>query len=130
MITHAGHQNQTVRVVRRLARITGVGLLLFWGAFFIEHLSWFSDFGWPPPPGVWVLQAVHFLLLMGFIIALKWERAGSVLIIGSALLFLAPTSGKRFPLLFAITIVPALLYLFCWWNSRNSGTDGQSIKAI
>ena len=128
MVAHAGHQNQTVRVALRLARITGLVLLLFWGAFFVEHLSWFSDFGSPPPSGVWLLQGAHLLLLLSFIIAWKWEGVGGLLIIGSALLFLGPTSGDRFPLLFAITIVPAVLYLFCWWEGRRAGATAPSVN--
>jgi hypothetical protein len=115
--------DSTIHFVRRIARAISIVLFLMFGAFFVEHLSWFfGSEGTPasngPPAIVWLLQGVHLLMLIGFLVALKWEAAGSVLIVVSSLIFLSQTAGERFLPLFAITIVPALLFLTCWWKSR------------
>ena len=111
-------QDSTIHFVRWIARAISIVLFLVFGAFFVEHLSWFFGSGERPPAIVWMLQGVHFLMLAGFLIALKWEAAGSVLIAVSSLIFLSQAAGERFLPLFAITIVPALLFLTCWWKSR------------
>ena len=111
-------QESTINFIRWIARAISIALFLVWGAFFIEHLSWFFGSGERPPATVWLLQAVHLLLLAGLILALKWELAGSVLIIVSALIFFSQAAGERFLPFFAITIVPAFLFLVCWWKTR------------
>lgn len=110
--------DSTIHFVRWIARAISIVLFLMFGAFFVEHLSWFFDSRGRPPAIVWILQGVHLLMLIGFLVTLKWEAAGSVLIVVSSLIFLSQTAGERFLPLFAITIVPALLFLTCWWKSR------------
>lgn len=110
--------DSTVNFIRWIARAISIVLFLMFGAFFIEHLSWFFGSGERPPAMVWVLQALHLLMLIGFLVALKWEAAGSALIVVSSLIFLSQAAGERFLPMFAITVVPALLFLTCWWKSR------------
>ena len=102
-----------VEIVRWLARLASAVLLLFWGAFFIEHLSWFIGSTQSPPAFVWPAQGAHLLLLIGFVLAFKWERAGSGLIIVAALLFFTMIGVRHAPLFILVSIVPALLYLYC-----------------
>ena len=95
-----------------LARVLAILLFLFWGAFFLEHLSeWFiKPFPQTPPPTVWLRQALHLTLLIALLISLKWHLFGSILIIISAALFF-PAKGAL-PWLFVI-IAPALVFLAC-----------------
>jgi hypothetical protein len=106
--------------VRWSARVLSVLLFLFWGAFFVEHLAWFADpHGWPPV-GVISVQFAHLVLLIGLAMAWKWELLGSILILVSSLVFFSQTAGKNFPLFFAVTSLPAVLWLFCYLQSKRT----------
>ncbi|MDX2029293.1 MAG: hypothetical protein SF339_01390 [Blastocatellia bacterium] len=122
-------QDSTIHFVRWIARAFSIVLFLVWGAFFVEHLSWFFGSGERPPANVWLLQAVHLLLLVGLLLALKWEVAGSVLIILSALVFFSQAAGERFLLMYTVTIVPAVLFLVCWWRTRGASPTQSPGKA-
>jgi hypothetical protein len=106
-------------VVRWVARLLGLCLLLFWGAFFVDHLAWFTAHpGQWPPAKVIVLQLVHLAMLVGFVLAWKWELVGSVMVIASSVAFFSQTAGGNFLLFSSITSIPALLWLYCHWRSR------------
>lgn len=111
-----------INVLHWSARSTSIVLFLFWGAFFVEHLPWFFNPTARPPAWVWTLQALHMLLLIGFIISLKWKLAGSLLVVVCALIFTSQAAGKGFLPLFSISIIPAALNLVCWWIERNLNT--------
>lgn len=102
-------------ILRWAARVGSGFLFVLWGAFFVEHLGWFD--GLPeqsPPLQVWVAQGMHFVMLLGYLLALKWERLGSSLVvIGAGLFFLIIDANNGFSL-FSISILPALLYLVSW----------------
>ncbi len=116
----APSSEKLIRMVRLLARAFSVLLFLLWGAFFVEHLAWFTKSGQWPPAFVWIQQAAHLMLLVSYLVSLKWERAGSLMILLMALAFFAPIAGDRFIQLYAISIVPACLFLFCqWWEHRH-----------
>lgn len=103
-----------VRVVRWLMRLASGALFLFWGAFFLEHLAWFSAQPNFPPPSVWLLQALHLLLLVGYLLIFKWERLGSLLSAVNASLFFAATAGPNFWAFLWLALVPAGLCLYLW----------------
>lgn len=107
-------ENRLGEAVRAIADACCIILFILWGAFFIEHLSWFWG-DQTPPMTVWLLQFFHLSLLIGFMLALKWELIGSVTIIASAALFFSQTGGQRFLPLFLVTIIPAVLFLLSWW---------------
>jgi hypothetical protein len=94
------------------ARVLAVLVFLFWGAFFLEHLTWFFKPGaeWPPAQ-VWLLQLAHLAMLIGLLVLLRWELAGSALTIIAALVFFFFVAGRQFPLFFAVTSLPAILAL-------------------
>jgi hypothetical protein len=100
----------------------GLVLLVFllWGAFFVEHLrEWFiAPLPKTPPPKVWFGQALHFLLLVGLLIALRWPLAGSALVMVAALVFF-PRAGSNYLLFTGITVMPPLGLLCCWLWRRN-----------
>jgi hypothetical protein len=62
---------------------------------------------------VWFGQLLHLLVLAGLIIGFKWELVGGLLVIAASVLFFS----DKAPLFIPITILPAVLYLYCWKNS-------------
>ena len=94
-------------------RLLAFGLFLFWGAFFLEHLSeWFTHPGIGfPSAKIWFLQLVHLLLLIGLLVLLRWEWQGSALTILAALVFFGSVAGRNFPVFFAVTVLPVFLLL-------------------
>lgn len=129
MNSPTNRHNPLVKTLRWAARIASILLFALWGAFFIEHVSWFI--AQPRPPlFVWLFQLLHLLLLLGFVVALRWEVAGSLLIIGSALVFFALTAGANFLLFFAVTIIPAVLFLFCWWQEHRPSSSNLNERTI
>ena len=56
-----------VVVARWAARLWAAALVLFWGAFFVEHLAWFADPQRLPPPWVFLLVG----LTVGILLALR-----------------------------------------------------------
>ncbi|MAG20999.1 MAG: hypothetical protein QGG85_00685 [Candidatus Marinimicrobia bacterium] len=110
----------SMSIIRWTARISGVGIFLFWGAFFVDHVSeWIiAPSSESPPLKVWIALALHLAMLSGFIVALKWEVAGSGLIIFAAFAFFIITMGEPMVKFFLVTIIPALLYLFVTWRSK------------
>jgi hypothetical protein len=94
-------------------------LLLFWGAFFIEHLGWFMHPGSLPPPKVFLMQGLHLMMLLGFVIGWRWELAGGILILAGALPFFAFAAGERFLVFAAVTALPAALWIVNGlWTAR------------
>lgn len=78
------------------ARISGTVIFLFWGAFFVHHFAdWIiTPFPELPPPVVWITLTLHLAMLSGFIVALKWEVAGSVLVILASFAFFMIAMGE------------------------------------
>jgi hypothetical protein len=104
-----------------LSRILTVLFFLFWGAFFVEHLiEWFAHpLSNPPPFHVWVGQALHFLMLAGLAVALRWERIGGLVVAVAGLLFLI-RAGANFPVFYAITLLPIVILVVSRWAIRRT----------
>lgn len=102
-----------------LARAATAVVFLFWGAFFVEHLKeWFIEpFPNVPPPKVWLGQFLHFLMLAGLLVALRWPQVGSPVAIGAAAVFLART-GPNYPVFLTGTVLPVLVLIGTWWGLR------------
>lgn len=115
-------------LVRWLARGLAVCLLLFWGAFFLEHLQeWFiAPFPDHPPLKVCLTVALHALLLIGLALMLRWDLTGSVMVLAAGGAFFFAVAGKSAPLFFGVTALPALLSLGCWWHRRQRAMRQQS----
>jgi hypothetical protein len=98
----------------------GLSLLLFllWGAFFIEHLQFFSNYDATPPFTVYLTTSFHFLLLASYIFAMWKHFWGSIMMITSALLFFILTSGVMFLPFFLFSVIPAGFYIYHWKNTR------------
>jgi hypothetical protein len=97
------------------ARVLSLLLFTLWGAFFIEHLSWFTTETLDTPPmKIWFVQGTHFLLLAGYLVSLKWEKTGSVLIVINAVLFFTYAAGTNAVPFIIVSLFPVMLYGFCW----------------
>jgi hypothetical protein len=104
-------------IARWIARILALSLFFFWGLFFLEHLwEWFiRPYPQTPPLKVFIGQTLHFLVLAGLLIGFRWELTGALLTIIASVLFFA----DKAPLFILPTMVPALLYLYCWYKNRS-----------
>lgn len=109
-----------ISMVRLTARILSGALFLLWGAFFVEHLSWFGTVPSESPPlVVWLLSSLHFTLLVGYALTLKWEKTGSAVMSVSAILFFLFAAGVNAIPFIIVSIFPAMLYAYCWMKERN-----------
>lgn len=109
--------------VRWAARLASLVILLFLGAFFVEHTrEWFFDPpDQPPPPWVWFSHAMHGLLLVGCLVGWRWEVAGGLLNLVGVGLFFGPVFHWGEPqswALAAAAAAPGLLLLASAWLHR------------
>lgn len=111
--------NRTIVALRWIARALSVALVLLWGAFFVEHLAWFwSD---PRPPAwVWLLQGLHLLMLVGYLVSLRWERTGSAIAAAAAIAFFSFAAGRNAPWFILMGLVPVALYAYTWARVRHA----------
>ncbi len=112
-------------------RVLALGLFLFWGAFFVEHLQeWFMHpFKGFPPVWVCLAQLAHLTILIGLVTLWRWQATGSVITILGSLSFFGglaisqAIAGKQYLSFLAFltfTIIPALLTLACWFARTHS----------
>lgn len=90
-----------VTVLRWMARSIGTALLLL-----IVILA-IGEGG--------VLGAALWMMLIGQVVAWKWEGIGGILILGGFAVFATPPF--RFNIVFGSWLVTGLLYLVCWWRT-------------
>lgn len=109
--------------VRLIARLLSIALFILWGAFFVEHLAWIDGtMKQLPPLTVWLLSALHGMLLLSYLISLKWEKRGSLLMVISAVLFFFSTAGYNAVPFIIVSILPAMLFGYCTvTEKRGSG---------
>lgn len=103
------------------ARGLALVLAAFWGSFFVEHLlEWFlrSD-GRYPPPWVWVAMAAHFVMIAGLLAMLKWDRAGTVILMAGTLTFSVVVGDWNVVLICLINLAPVLAFAL-YWRVRKS----------
>jgi hypothetical protein len=107
----------SLKLVLWSARTLSLLLFLFWGAFFIEHLQYFTNAGEKPPFIVYLITSFHFLLLASYIFSMWKHLAGSLLIIVFALAFFVMSSGKMFLPFFMFSVIPSGFYIYYWKNT-------------
>lgn len=107
---------------RVIAKAMSIVLFLFWGSFFIEHVSWFASVPSKVPPlTVWLLTLLHFLLLVSYIISLRWERSGCAgIVICSALFFSLTARYNALPFII-VSISPAMVFFYLWRIEKRKG---------
>jgi hypothetical protein len=111
--------------LRWAARLLALGLLLVWGAFFVEHVGWFREPSELPPAPVLVVQGLHALMLAGFVTGWWRERLGALLVIAGAVPFFAITAGSNAWWFAGTALLPALL----WILSDRRGPSARSRAA-
>ncbi len=102
-------------------RVTAALLALFWGGFFVEHLSeWFMRGGGQyPPPRVWAGQAFHLAMLVGLALMVRWDRLGAVVTaVGSVAFFL--WIGYRGPVTLPLMNLLPIACFTVYWLARKS----------
>jgi hypothetical protein len=115
----------TISIVCWTGRVLALGLFLFWGAFFVEHLQqgFLHSVKELPPVWVWLAHLAHLTFLVGLVALWRWQVTGSILTILGSLSYFGglavseATKGKPYLScleFLAVTIVPALLTLACW----------------
>jgi hypothetical protein len=114
-------------VVRWAARLLGGGLALLWGAFFVEHLEWFADPRQLPPAWVILTVGLHGLMVLGLVLAWRWERFGAVLALGAAVPFFWVAAGRNFVPFVLVTALPPALWLYCDWHRRRARGGGARV---
>ncbi len=124
-------EQKVLRGVRWVARILAIVLFLFWGGFFLEHvLEWFiKPMPETPPLKIWLDQVWHLIMLLGFLVAFRWELVGGVMIILGTLLFFWGKGAPGWPgaLYIVISIMPGILFLASWCRTR--GTAAPKLAA-
>jgi hypothetical protein len=110
-------QGSVVRLLRWGARIWGTAAALFWGAFLVEHFTWFGGGSGMPPPRIWVQQTLHFTLVASLLAAWRYERVAGTVALAASVAFFASVAGPRFWPFVAMTVPPALAFIYCGMRS-------------
>lgn len=107
-------------------RLTALLLLLFWGMFFVEHLSeWFlRGDGRYPPAWVWVQQGFHFVMLVGLGMMFKWDKLGAVVTVIGTTAFFAGIGFHTFPFIALINLVPIACFAVYWLTKERASAVG------
>jgi hypothetical protein len=115
--------------LRWTARVITIPIFLLWGAFFLEHLSWFSNPSDLPPLYVLLSVACHGLILVGLVLSWKWETIGSIVTIAAAAGFFSRAGAPTFLLLTTLTSIPAIIFLVLRAFESRANSDRGSIIA-
>jgi len=113
--------SKTVFYIRLFAIVLNIVVFLFWGAFFVEHLSYFTGSGDKPPLFVYFMQLYHFLFLAGLLLAMKWNYPGGLLTLISSFFFFNQAAGQNFPLFFLLSNIGTLIWFgIAYYNYKLS----------
>lgn len=100
-----------------LGRIAAALLVLFWGAFFIEHLNeWYRHAPTYPPLFVSITMGMHLGMLIGLSISVRWARLGSLLTLIATAGFMV-SAGVFLPILL-VNLAPPVCFLLAWSLAR------------
>lgn len=114
-------------VFRWLGRALAVLLFLFWGAFFVEHLSeWFLNARRGELPlWVWGSQVLHLGMLIGLLLMLRWEKLGTVVTVLATTAFFANIGVSSFPYIALLNAAPVLCVAVSWMIRPSIGSHGE-----
>ena len=106
-------------VVRWTARIIGTLLLLLMAVFAIGE-------GVPNPsilsPREILLFAALAMMILGQIVAFRWEGIGGILILSGFAFFSIVNHRISLNVVFGPWLLTGLLYLGCWWMKRRAAS--------
>ena len=117
------HERLLVTGLRWTARTIGTALLVLIAILAIGHIG---QGGPNPLQGSFresLLGSALLTMLVGQIVAWKWEGIGSLLILGGFALFAIVNPGVRLNQSLVVVgpwLVTGLLYLLCWWKRPKS----------
>ncbi|MFO0950228.1 MAG: hypothetical protein U0835_03575 [Isosphaeraceae bacterium] len=112
---------RAVTVIRWAARLLSLGLFFLWGAFFVEHLEWFTHPDRLPPPWVFGVVGLHLAMLLSLLAGWRYERLGGALLIATASLFFFLAAGRNAIPFAAVTSLPGVLWLICAGMEAGAG---------
>jgi hypothetical protein len=111
------NEHLVVTVLRWTARAIGIALLGLIAAFAIGE-------GMPNPLRGSLpehLLTIGFqTMLIGQIVAWRWEGIGSLLILGGFALFATVNRGVPLNIVYGPWLVTGLLYSICWWRTSKA----------
>jgi hypothetical protein len=109
---------QVTNPLRWIARVWSAISVLFLAAFLVEHFEWFTVPGQWPPANVTVAVCFHALIIVGLLLAWRWERSGGLLAILAAIGFFLAAGGRaEMALVVALLAAPGLLFMIVGWNA-------------
>jgi len=119
---------QSAAVVRKVtcwtARVVGTAILALIAAIAIgEGVHPARLFETLP---VALLTVAMLTMVVGLVVAWKWERIGGVLILGGLAFFAVVNHGVRLNLVFGPMLAVGLLYLGCGWRRGNAAARPSS----
>ena len=138
-----GHnrRHRVTKWVRWIARIWSLPIIAYALLFLVGYMWNWITIGVADPHAVEDVPLIEalppilmFLSVLGLGIAWRWERLGGAvtLVFELAVLVLLPFSipiARDFPrsaapyLMSLIVIIPGVLFLVCWWRSREGSPD-------
>ncbi len=124
-------------IVSWLGRITAAMGLFLWGSFFVAHLhEWYIT---PivnqtelPPWHVGLRMLLHFGFLLGYILGVKRELLGGLMVVICASAFFISLGPSKliFWMYMLSAILPGLLYLAAWvMRKYKKDADNENKKA-
>lgn len=101
-------QSNVAIVFLWIARVLAGLLILFWGAFFVEHLvEWFfRDDGRLPHAKVWVGQALHLAMLLSLVLLVFRPAPGAVATVIATVAFFGWIGVYEIPSLALLNLLP------------------------
>lgn len=99
--------------IKWTARIIAILLFLFWGGFFLEHLAeWFleAEKGLPPVK-VWFAVFFHLIMILGFLIMIRWQKTGILTMLAASIVFFLILDLNRFPYIALINLLPVPFFI-------------------
>ncbi len=103
-------------ICRWLGRLLSLLLLLFWGAFFVEHVKeWLLNPAGSPPLFVWVSMLFHLGMLVGLALMLFREIPGMIVLSMATLAFFSSIGMNEFPWIALLNVIPIVPFLVAHW---------------
>ncbi len=121
----ASNRNQPIKkdpkfisVLRKIAYGFSSMLFFLWGFFFFEHLPLFLNQGATQPTINWIIQAIHLLLLVGYLMVFKYPRIACFVIPITSLILFAYTAGDNAILYTLVSMIPVYILVFLWSQEK------------
>jgi hypothetical protein len=112
-------ERQILTVARWTARLVGTAILALIAALAIgEGVHPARLFETLP---VTLLTIAMLTMLVGIVVAWKWERIGGILILSGLAFFAIVNHGVKLSLVFGPMLAVGLLYLGCGWLKNKAG---------